>query len=100
MNPREKLLGRLGKLGSEALISAANLKREVEAQGIDKLERLAKKLKLVRRAEFESLQAMIRAARETQEEILKRLSTIESTVGIKAAPQKSKSGKAKPKKKN
>ena len=100
MNPREKLLGRLGKIGSEALISAANLKREVEAQGIDKLEQLAKRLKLVRRGEFESLQAMIRALRETQEKILQRLSTIESTVGIKPAAQKSKSGRAKLKKKN
>jgi BMFP domain-containing protein YqiC len=100
MPSREKLFGRLGKLGSEALISAANLKREVEAQGLDRLERLAKRLKLVRREEFESLQAMIRAARENQEKILARLSTLESTVGIKTPAQKPKSGKKPGKKKN
>ncbi len=87
MSAREKLLGRLGKLGSEALISAANLKREIETQSLDRLERLAKRLKLVKREEFEALQAMLRQARENQEKILNRLTHIEAKLGIKPAPQ-------------
>jgi hypothetical protein len=47
MSKRKEVLARFGKLGSEALISAVNLKREIETQSLDRLERLAKRLKLV-----------------------------------------------------
>jgi len=78
MSRRERILGKLGKLGSEALISAANLKREIEAQGLDRLESLARRLKLVKREEFESLQSAVRQIRENQEKILARLGVNES----------------------
>lgn len=100
MSKRAELLGRLGKLGSEALISAANLKREVEAQGMDRLERVAKKLKLVRREEFESVQAMIKQARSAQEQILDRLARIESKLGVAPVRKSAPSRKSAVKKKN
>ncbi|MBI3418524.1 MAG: hypothetical protein HY053_00110 [Proteobacteria bacterium] len=82
MDRRERILGRLGKLGSEALISAANLKREIETLGLDRLERLAKKLKLARREELESIQASLKEARAIQEQIHARLGKIELKLGI------------------
>ncbi|HVY12197.1 MAG TPA: accessory factor UbiK family protein [Alphaproteobacteria bacterium] len=88
MSRRDDLLGRLGKMGSEALISAANLKRELEAQGLDRLEHLAKRLKLVRREEFEALQASIKQLRTAQENLSARLDRLEGKSG--QAPRRAK----------
>jgi BMFP domain-containing protein YqiC len=82
MPKRDELLSRLGKIGSEALISAVNLKREVEGEAMDRLERLAKKLKLVRREEFEVLQESIKRVRTIQDELNTRLGAIESRLGL------------------
>jgi BMFP domain-containing protein YqiC len=78
MSKRKEVLARFGKLGSEALISAVNLKREIETQSLDRLERLAKRLKLVRREEFESLQTSLKQARAIQEKLEARIAELES----------------------
>ncbi len=77
MTRREKILGKLGKLGSEALVSATHLRREVEALGMDRMEHLAKRLKLVTREEFDQLRAMVKETRAIQEQLMHRLSQLD-----------------------
>jgi BMFP domain-containing protein YqiC len=84
---RKEVLARFGKLGSEALISAVNLKHEIETQSLDRLERLAKRLKLVRREEFESLQASLKQARAIQERLEARVKELESLAANRGKPQ-------------
>jgi BMFP domain-containing protein YqiC len=91
MSRKEELLGRLGKWGSRAFVSVSALRQEMESIGLDRLERLAKRLNLVRRAEFEALQDMVRQARLRQEEIHSRLDALESFTGLKKSlPKKGK----------
>jgi BMFP domain-containing protein YqiC len=92
MTKPKRILSRLGKLGSEALISANSMKAEIEAITTEKMERLARRLQLVRRDEFEALQAMVQEMRRKQEAILNPDSN--STAPKKAAPKKA-SGKNK-----
>jgi BMFP domain-containing protein YqiC len=80
MSKRKEVLARFGKLGSDALISAVNLKREIETQSLDRFERLAKRLKLVRREEFDSLQSSLKQARVIQEKLEARVKELESQV--------------------
>lgn len=89
MSKRARILGRIGKIGSEALISAVNLKREVESEALDRLERLAKRMKLVQREEFEALQESVKRLRAIQEELNRRLGAIESQLGVEKPVSKS-----------
>ena len=82
---KERLLGRLGKVGSQVFTSAASIRQELEALSIERLEGLARRLNLVRRAEFESVQAMIVETRKVQEEIRARLSKLEAAQGINSS---------------
>lgn len=75
---REKpFLGRLGKFGSKAFISLTSLKQEIESVGADRLEKLARRLHLVRRAEFQDVQAELKQIRKNQDDILIRLAAME-----------------------
>lgn len=83
MTTREKLLGRLSKLGSDAFISVQSMRQELENLGTERLSKLAKRLDLVRREEFEAVQAMVKAARLSQEALSARLAAVEKKLGVK-----------------
>lgn len=85
MTKKERLLGSLGKIGSQVFISATSLRQEIESLSTERLERLSRRLNLVRRAEFESLQAMVKEMRAVQEEIRGRLSALERAQGINSS---------------
>jgi BMFP domain-containing protein YqiC len=77
MSKKERILGRLGKIGSQVFVSAASMRSEIESLSIERLERLSRRLNLVRRDEFEALQAMLKEARLAQEDIRARLKKLE-----------------------
>lgn len=85
MTQKERLLGKLGKIGSQVFISATSLRQEIEQLSMERLERLSRRLNLVRRAEFESLQAMVKEMRTVQEEIRGRLTQLERAQGINSS---------------
>lgn len=72
MTQQKAFLGRLGKLGSQAFVSLTSMKQELEAVGAEKLERLARKLQLVRRDEFEDVQAQLRQLQKEHQNLLAR----------------------------
>ncbi len=103
MASRAEILGKLGKLGSQAFVSAATLRREVESVAADRLEKLAKNIGLVRKEEFEQLRALLVAARREQDELRGRLESVEKKLNLKSsaikkAPLAQKAKKAKPRK--
>ena len=85
MTQKERLLGNLGKIGSQVFVSATSLRREIESFSAEHLERLLRHLNLVRRAEFESLQVMVKEMRVVQEEIRTRLAKLERHQGINSS---------------
>jgi BMFP domain-containing protein YqiC len=85
MSQKERLLGRLGKIGSQVFISATSMRQEMEALSVEKLEQLARRLNLVRRGEFESVQAMVKEMRQVQEELRSRLLVLERAQGINSS---------------
>ncbi len=91
MTQKERLLGRLGKIGSQVFISATSLRQEIESLSVERLERLSRRLNLVRRTEFEVLEEMVKEMRGVQEELRARLTVLERAQGIKTS-LKSKSG--------
>jgi BMFP domain-containing protein YqiC len=84
MIKREKILGQIGKFGGKLFVSAAAMRKEVEALSTQKLEQLAKSLDLVRRSEFESVQAMVKEARATQVRLEKRINELEKMAAGKS----------------
>lgn len=95
MIKREQILGELGKIGGKLFVSAAALRKEVENISAEKLELLAKRLDLVRRSEFEAVQAVAKEARRTQAELESRIASLEKILGH-AAKKASKTGAKKP----
>ncbi|NDE91038.1 MAG: hypothetical protein EB059_07895 [Alphaproteobacteria bacterium] len=79
---KERLFGRLGKIGSQVFISATSLRQEIEALSVERLERLSRRLNLARRAEVESLQAIIKEMRKVQEELRARVEALEGKKGV------------------
>lgn len=74
---KQRIFSRIGEIGSQVFTSAASMRSEIEAVTTERLERLARRLHLVRRDEFESLQAMVKEARNAQEELRARLDRFE-----------------------
>lgn len=82
---KERLLGKLGKIGSQVFISATSLRQEIESLSVERLERLARRMNLAKRSEMESLQAMVKEMRNVQEEIRSRLGALERDAGINSS---------------
>ena len=95
MKNKKRILGRLGRIGSRAFVSVAALRQEARAEASERLERLAKSLKLVRREEFELVEEMVKKARALQEEILARLTALERAFAGKTRPNESRRAKRK-----
>jgi len=97
--PRGKnIFGRISKFGSAAFISAQSVRQELESLSSERLQRLASRLGLVRHDAFLEMQAMLHAARESQEALLARVGVLEEKLGIvpmaeTKKPSKKKAGK-------
>ena len=93
MTEKKRILGGLGKIGTEAFMSVTSLRREIEAMGSEKLEQIAARLNLVRREEFEILQMAIMRMEKNQAAMLARIESLEEKTGIKKSSQKIKNKK-------
>lgn len=77
MQKDSKLFDDLARLGSSAVGSMLDLKREVEAAVGAQLEKVLLKMQLVSREEFEVAREIAIKAREENEKLQKRLEELE-----------------------
>lgn len=83
MQKDSKLFDDFAKLASGAAGTVMDMKREVEAIVLDKMEKLLGRMQLVRREEFEVVRLMAEQARVKQEELEKKLAYLEKLLESK-----------------
>jgi BMFP domain-containing protein YqiC len=87
MEPENKLFEDLARVAGGALGSLTGLRDEVETRLKEQVERLLQRMNLVRREEFEAVQAMAAKARLAQEQLEARLAALEARVAaLEARP--------------
>ena len=87
MPTNQALIEDLLKLGENILGNLLGARHEMGAQAREKLGRVAQKLDLVSRDEFDAAMAMISKARLMQEELNKRLTAVETKLNLSSAPK-------------
>ncbi len=75
-----RLLDELAKLMTDAAGAAQGVRREVETLMRSQGERMLREMDVVSREEFEVVKAMAQRAREENEALAARLSTLEATI--------------------
>lgn len=80
MQKDSKLFDDVAKLASGAAGTLLDIKREVEAAIMAKMERLLLKMNVVSREEFEVVRELAAKARAEQEKLEKRLSELEKRI--------------------
>jgi hypothetical protein len=76
----------LAKVASGAASTVVGVKQELDAMVRQRIERLVSDFDLVRRDEFEAVQAMAANARAEQERLERRLSELEAKMAAVSAP--------------
>jgi len=82
MERDSKLLDDLSRMAGGAMSSLAALREEAEARLRAHAERLAANMDLVRRDEFEAVQALAATAREQAEVLAERLAALEQRLAV------------------
>lgn len=77
MQKDSKLFDDFSKLAGSAMGTIGDMKREVEAMIMDKMEKLMTRMQLVKREEFEVVRLMAEKARAEQERLSQRLAEME-----------------------
>lgn len=96
MQKDSRLFDDFARLASGAAGSIADMKREVEALVMDKVEKLLARMNLVRREEYEVTRAMAEKARAEQEQIAAKLAELEKrldSLNTTPAPARNKTQK-------
>ncbi|MFT5489252.1 MAG: BMFP domain-containing protein YqiC [Alphaproteobacteria bacterium] len=90
MQTRNRLLDEVARLANGAAGVASGLREEIEALVQQRLERVMVDMDLVRREEFEAVEAVAIRAREEQEALEKRVAALEKMLAARArkAPAK------------
>lgn len=78
MQNNNKILDDLARMASGAAGSLMDVKREVEQAIAYRLEKHIQNMELASREELDAAQAMIRALRQEQEALKKRIETLEN----------------------
>jgi BMFP domain-containing protein YqiC len=81
MQTDNRLFDDLAKVASGALSALTGVREEMEARLRDQFERILDRMNLVRREEFEAVQAMAAKARAEQERLAERLAALEERLG-------------------
>jgi BMFP domain-containing protein YqiC len=81
MQSDNRLLDDLARVASGALSALTGVREEMEARLRDQFERILDRMNLVRREEFEAVQAMAAKARAEQERLAERLAALEERLG-------------------
>lgn len=78
MQVDNRVLDEMARLAGGAFSTLTGLRNEVEAQFRQQLERLLGQMDVVRREEFEAVQAMVVEARSAQEAMAERVAALEA----------------------
>jgi BMFP domain-containing protein YqiC len=82
---RSRILDDIARLTNGAAGVASGMRDEVETLVQQRLERVLENLDLVRREEFEAVEAVATRAREAQEALEKRIANLEKKLAAAAA---------------
>jgi BMFP domain-containing protein YqiC len=83
----------LARVASGALSAITGVREEVEARLRDQFQHILDRMNLVRREEFEAVQAMAAKARAEQERLAERLAALEARLEAEHAEPRQKSGR-------
>jgi len=81
MQTENRILEDLARVASGALSALTGVREEVEARLSDQFQRILDRMNLVRREEFEAVEAMAAKARAEQERLAERLAALEARLG-------------------
>ena len=81
MSTDNRLLDDLARVASSALGTLTGVRDEIETRMRDQFERILGRMNLVRREEFEAVQAMAAKARAEQEALAARVAALEARLG-------------------
>ena len=84
----------LARVASGALSALTGVREEIEARLRDQFQHILDRMNLVRREEFEAVQAMAAKAREEQERLTERLAALEVRLAAQTAEPRPKSARA------
>ena len=78
MQTENRLFDDLAKVATGALGALTGVREEIEARMREQFERILDRMNLVRREEFDAVQAMAQKARATQEALEQRVAQLEA----------------------
>ncbi len=85
MQTENRLLDDLARVASGALGALSGVREELESRMRDQFERVLSRMNLVRREEFDAVQAMAAKARSAQEALEQRLTALEARLAADEA---------------
>ena len=86
----------LARVASGALSALTGVREEVEARLRDQFQHILDRMNLVRREEFEAVQAMAAKARAEQEQLAERVAALEARLDAEHVEPRQKSGRKHP----
>jgi BMFP domain-containing protein YqiC len=86
MQTENRLFDDLAKVATGALGALGGVREEIEARLREQLERILDRMNLVRREEFDAVQAMAQKARAAQEALEQRVAALEARLATQPAP--------------
>jgi len=96
MQSENRLLEDLARVAQGAAGAFAGMREELETRLKEHAERLLSRMHLVRREEFDAVQAMAAKARRAQEVLEGRVSALEARLGRKPRKKLARKAKSKP----
>lgn len=94
MQNDKRIFEDLARVASGALSALTGVREEVEARLRDQFQHILDRMNLVRREEFEAVQAMAARARAEQERLAERLAALEARLEAEHAEPRHKSTRA------
>jgi BMFP domain-containing protein YqiC len=87
MQTENRLFDDLARVATGALGALTGVREEIEARMREQFERILDRMNLVRREEFDAVQAMAAKARTEQEALAARVAELEARLGV-TGPEK------------
>lgn len=84
MQNENRLLDDLARVATGALGALTGVREELETRMREQFERILARMNLVRREEFDAVQAMVAKARAEQEALAARVAALEARLGAAA----------------
>jgi BMFP domain-containing protein YqiC len=94
MQTQNRFLDDLARVATGAMGTLTGMRGEVETRLKEQFERILGRMNLVRREEFDAVQAMASKARTAQEALEKRVAALEARLGIAPVAKRRVTGRA------